>query len=95
MQEEDEQPEEKTSRKRFLRQVGMTLLAAIGAGALAEAAFANPGQCCYDCGGCGGCSTPDAPNGCYCRCDCTGISQSYCWNYYTGCLSGGCVSCPC
>lgn len=91
---QDEQRMGKTGRKRFLRQLGVTLIAAVGAGALAEAAFANPGQCCPDCSRCGTCA---GGTGCYCYCDCTGISSSYCWNLDNpGCRTNStCVSCPC
>jgi hypothetical protein len=81
-----------TSRGKFLKRLGVTLAAAIGvAGALASSALATPGQCCKDCGQCGSCGSGK----CYCFCDCSGISQSYCWTASQGCLSSGCVSCPC
>jgi hypothetical protein len=88
-EQEREAPQEEprpTSRRRFLRSVGVTLLAAVGAGALAKSAFAIEGQCCRDCS-CGTCM-----DGCYCTCDC-GSAGTYC---YTG--SGGCIlssSTPC
>jgi hypothetical protein len=85
-----EETETRTSRPRFLKQVAMTLAAAVGAGALAARAQANPGQCCYNCTDCGSCS-----GGCFCFCDCTGIGQSYCWTAGQACIEGGCRSCPC
>lgn len=85
-----EDAETRTSRPRFLRQVAVTLAAAVGAGALAARAYALPGQCCKDCGRCGACG-----GGCYCHCDCTGIGESYCWTINTACLSEGCRPCPC
>lgn len=84
--------EKTTSRGRFLKRLGLTLAAAVGvAGALASSALATPGQCCKDCGQCGSCGSGK----CYCFCDCSGIGQSYCWTASQGCLSSGCVSCPC
>ena len=81
-----------TSRGRFLKRLGLTLAAAVGvAGALASSAFATTGQCCKDCGRCNSCGSGK----CYCFCDCSGIGSSYCWTASQGCLSSGCVSCPC
>jgi hypothetical protein len=78
----------KSSRKRFLRQLGMTLAAAIGAGTFAKSAFAF-NNCCKNCASCGTCS-----GGCWCFCDCSGAgTQSYCST--VSCLSAGCVTCPC
>lgn len=83
--------EPKTSRIRFLKQLGMTLAVGVGA----AAAFARPafaaGNCCRDCscGSCGG-------GNCYCFCDCSAVqTQSYCYTQPAGCLSTGCVQCPC
>jgi len=89
-----EAEERRTTRPRFLRQVAVTLAAAVGAGALASRAWATPGQCCFnqDCSHCGGTGTR------WCYCDCTGISGSYCWtNGTNACLAStdSCVPCPC
>ncbi len=87
----------RSSRGKFLKRLGLTLAAGIGvAGVLASSAFATPGRCCVVSGdtnctqtGCGSCS-----GGCICKCDCTGIGESYCWTGH--CLSPGqCVNCPC
>jgi hypothetical protein len=86
-----EEIEVRTSRTRFLKQLGVTLAAAVGAGVFAGRARATPGQCCYNCG-CGGCGGSN----CYCHCDCTGIGDSYCLTSNAGCLaSGHCISCGC
>jgi len=87
----EEERERVISRRRFLRQLGVTLAAAIGVGALASSASALLSQCCKDCNQCGQCDTGK----CFCFCDCTGVSDSYCWTAAQGCLSGGCVQCPC
>jgi hypothetical protein len=88
-----EQNEKKSSRSRFLRQLGVTLAAAVGAGALAARANAYPGECCRDCNQCNTCGD----GGCYCWCDCTGISQSYCMTFSDGCRGShqACTICPC
>lgn len=88
----------RTNRGTFLKRLGLTLAAGIGvAGVLATSAFADPGQCCArlndpNCEDCGssGCGSGQ----CICRCDCTGIGDSYC---FTGhCQQPGyCESCPC
>lgn len=81
-----------TTRTRFLKQLGATLAAAVGAGIFVSAASAVVGQCCKDCAHCGGCGG----NNCYCQCDCTGIPPgSYCMTNPTGCLASGCIRCPC
>jgi hypothetical protein len=86
---DEKEQNERTSRSRFLRQLGVTLAAAVGAGALAARANAFPGDCCINCG-CGSCD-----GGCYCFCDCSGIGQSYCLQHSSGCVSQGCTICPC
>jgi hypothetical protein len=91
---DEKEQNERTSRSRFLRQLGVTLAAAVGAGALAARAKAFPGDCCYDCG-CGGCTPPQGGSGCYCWCDCSGIGQSYCLQHSSGCVSQGCTICAC
>jgi hypothetical protein len=82
-----------TSRVRFLRQVGVTLAAAVGAGALASAAKAS-GNCCATSGdphGCGSCGT--GKQFCWCNCSAAG-TNSYCWP--GGCVTiGNCIACPC
>lgn len=81
-----------TSRRRFLKQLGVTLAVALGAGALAESAFAA-GQCCRNCNACGGCGGTS----CYCYCDCSGIGESYCFVADAGCVAqgSGCIRCGC
>jgi hypothetical protein len=74
------------SRRRFLKQLGVTLVTAVGAGVLAKNAFAAEGTCCRDCS-CGSCA-----NGCYCRCDCGGAG-SYCYTVLAGCIDFGAGSC--
>jgi hypothetical protein len=84
--------EVRSTRSRFIRQVGMTLAAAVGFGALAARASASPFRCCPD-SSCGSCS-----GGTYCLCDCSGTgTQSYCWQIQQGCIpsGGGCIACPC
>lgn len=83
------------NRGRFLRQVGVTLAAAMGAGALASHAFAAPGQCCEEpgCGECDRCGGTETNPACICYCDCTGISESYCWPDH--CVDNTCIPCPC
>lgn len=81
--------ENRRSRKRFLKQLGVALAAAIGFGALASSAYAA-GNCCYDpsCGDCTG--------GKYCFCDCSAAGEpSYCFTQPPGCVTTGCVQCPC
>lgn len=75
-----------TTRRRFIRQLGMTLAAAVGAGVLAKSAFAVEGDCCRDCG-CGSCA-----GGCYCRCDC-GAGGTYCYTVIAGCIQSGDSAC--
>ncbi|MGE5105758.1 MAG: hypothetical protein ACM3NZ_13490 [Betaproteobacteria bacterium] len=89
----DEPKEEaRTTRPRFLRQLGVTLATAVGAGILARTAFAAEGQCCRDCDNCGHCGG----DSCWCTCQCS--SGNYC---FTGvgaaCIApnGGCITCPC
>jgi peroxiredoxin len=81
-----------SSRGQFLKRLGITLAAGVGvAAALASSARAGSGQCCIDCGTCGSCGGTN----CFCFCDCSGIGKSYCWTASQGCLSSGCVGCPC
>lgn len=91
--DDHEHTHDTSSRRSFLRRLGVTFAAAVGAGTLAKAAFATLNQCCYNCSSCGQCDTFH-PEKCYCLCDC-GSSGSYCWTVSTGCLTGGCVGCPC
>lgn len=91
-----DETEKRTSRGRFLRQVGVTLAAAVGAGKLASAAFALGGNCCSSSGdphNCGSCGTGRQ----YCFCDCTAAgTPSYCYQAASGCLAvGHCTPCPC
>lgn len=85
----------KTGRRRFLKQVVVTLATAVGAGAFAKAAFAIPGQCCRNCDTCGFCGG----NNCWCYCDCSGTgSPSYCFTGVgSACMSptSSCILCPC
>lgn len=84
--------EKHSSRSRFFKQVGITLAAATGFGALAGKASAAPFRCCPDssCGSCGS-------GGTYCFCDCSGTgTPSYCWRINEACITGtGCIGCPC
>jgi hypothetical protein len=70
-------------RGRFLRQLGVTLTFALGAGGLASAARAQhaAGHCCEITPGT--CPDPGGPQSCsgtdkLYHCNCTGISQDYC-----------------
>lgn len=87
--------EARSSRSRFLKQVGVTLAAAVGFGALAARASASPFMCCPN-AGCGSCESGNM-SGSYCFCDCTGTgTNSYCWQIQQGCVTGtGCIACPC
>ncbi len=87
----------RTNRVRFLKQLGVTLAAALGAGAFASAARANAGQCCRNCPQCGPCVKSGWTSPCYCFCDCTGIGSSYCLFSGTGCrgFGEGCIACGC
>jgi hypothetical protein len=86
---DSEQNEKRSSRSRFLRQLGVTMAAAVGAGALAARASAFPGDCCYDCS-CGTCN-----GGCWCRCDCG--TFTYCMTHSDGCRTTqhACTICAC
>jgi len=78
---QESETEKPTSRRRFIKQLGMTVAAVVGAGALAKNAFASP-LCCYDT------SCPSCPGGHYCRCSCPGCVAA--------CLApGNCIPCPC
>jgi hypothetical protein len=78
------------TRRRFLRQLGVTVLAAVGAGALAQSAFAVNNCCPSD--QCGTCQANGIP-GKFCFCNCSGVgTTSYCTN---DCVTGSCISCPC
>ena len=83
-----------TSRTRFLKQLGLTLVAGLGlAAAFARPAYAA-GNCCKDCGcGSAGCGSGE----CFCFCDCSQVqTQSYCYTVVpAGCISTGCKQCPC
>lgn len=82
---------EKTSRPRFLRQLGVTLAAALGVGVFAKQAFAST-LCCWD-SGCATCNVNATTPGHHCSCDCF----PGCWND-SPCISDeshGCISCPC
>jgi len=84
--------EEQTSRRRFLRQLGIGLAIGVGAAALPSRAGArteNNGQCCISESHCSssGCSGSDKNYWCDC------LSYTYC----TGCRSynGTCYLAPC
>jgi hypothetical protein len=80
--------DEQTSRRRFLRQLGIGLAVGIGAAALPSRASAGAGQCCASVAQCGSCN-PGQKN--Y-WCDC--IDHFYC----TGCIpqhSEACFSAQC
>jgi hypothetical protein len=81
-----EAAESRSSRVKFLRRLGVTLAAGVGAATFASVAHAA-GRCCHDCS-CGTCQ-----GGCRCFCNCGGIGDSYCWT--SVCLASGCVGCPC
>lgn len=96
-----EENENRTSRARFLRQVVLTLGAAVGAGALASHAFAQPGQCCKQ-ESCGACTNHQMQSGHCCFCDCSGSgtgTPDYCWVPCEGeahCRpTQDCIQCPC
>lgn len=80
-----EKPAPRRSRKWFVRQIGVTLMAALGAGALAKTAFATV-NCCVD-ASCGSCTTINGQPGIYCSCDAAGGCTQIC-------LSSGCTGCP-
>jgi hypothetical protein len=83
-----------TSRRRFLKQLGVTVAAAFGAvSAMAATARAASGNCCRNCDECGNIFC--AQNECHCLCDCGG--SSYCWTGPGSCRAEGAggVSCPC
>lgn len=82
------QIDEQTSRRRFLRQLGVGLAVGIGAAALPSRATAGAGQCCA--------STE------HCRQDCPGTQKDYwcdcisffyctnCRDYQGACFSANC-----
>lgn len=88
--------ESRYGRRRFLRQLGVTLTFALGAGGLASAARAShaAGHCCQidD----NTCPHPEGPQSCQqgnlFHCNCTGISQDYCACFPSGqqCIQGPC-----
>lgn len=79
--------ETKYGRGRFIRQIGLTLAAAVGAGALAPNAYAVL-NCCRQ--NCMTCTDPNFPNSYFCTC--TGIGSDYCTCSH---LSANCYSGPC
>jgi hypothetical protein len=85
--------EQRTSRGRFLKRMGVFVAAAVGAGTLAKSAFAN-GVCCWN-SSCPTCGVDGSP-GHQCLCPCGG-GNDYCWSL--SCFkdsTGGCLSsCPC
>jgi hypothetical protein len=83
--------ESSTSRRRFLRRLGVTLGVAVGAAAFAQPAFAL-GNCCRDCADCGECQGPNGV-GCWCACMCP--TNSYCWVSGQCLQTQTCVQCPC
>lgn len=93
-----EESEGRISRTRFLRQLGITLAAAVGAVTFARSAYAVDGNCCRNCSQCGTCLKNNQP-GCYCYCDCSGSgtgTENYCYQTEAGCrLSQDCIPCPC
>ncbi len=84
--------EEQTSRRRFLRQIGVSLAVGLGAVALpsrSRASAQDNGQCCISSSHCPG-SCPGGQARYWCDC----LSYNYC----TGCLStdrGTCYLAPC
>lgn len=78
---EESQSEQPTTRTRFLKGLGMTVAAVVGAGVFAKNAFADP-LCCSDP------SCPSCPGGNWCSCSCPGCVAV--------CLGQGhCIACPC
>lgn len=91
--EEDLVTAQRSSRRSFLRAVGVTALAVVGAGVFTRSAFAS-GNCCYDACKCGAGSCPSGE--CQCYCDCTGTGTgSYCTTDSGHCISSSCIQCPC
>lgn len=92
----DEETEKKTTRKRFLKQLGVTLAVGVGAGAFASTALADhqAGHCCPS--GSGPCTHPGDPTSCpqgqnLFHCNCSGIGQDYCLcTTQTQCYNGPC-----
>jgi hypothetical protein len=85
---DETQPAPRSTRRRFMKQMGVTLAAAAGFGAFASRAFATFGQCCENCLQCAGCSSSH----CFCLCDC-GADGSYCATALA--CQAGCQMCPC
>lgn len=84
------EPDGKVTRPRFLKQLGVTLAAAVGLASFASRAFGGTGNCCENCFQCSACSVST----CVCYCDCSQVGgKNYC---FTGspCQSG-CQPCPC
>jgi hypothetical protein len=80
--------EGKSNRRRFLRMIGLTLGAAVGAAAIPAAAHAAF-QCCPDFSGCGvshpcnnttpyHCTCPDGSSYCTCKSSCSGCVPVAC-----------------
>lgn len=77
--------EEPTNRRRFVKQIGVALAAAVGAGWLVQAASAGV-LCCADTT-CPTCTLSGGGSGYLCTCDCT--SCAICQPL------GQCTACPC
>jgi hypothetical protein len=80
-----------TSRKHFLRRLGITLAVAVGAGTFVQSAFAVS-NCCTACADCTACW--NGYWGCLCSCQCPD-GNSYCWVSGPCLDTQTCVQCPC
>lgn len=88
----------KTTRPRFLKQLGTTLAVGIGAGALASVARADhtAGHCCPATNPQTQCTGNGDPQSCppgqtLFHCNCSGISRNYCvCKSQTSCYNGPC-----
>jgi len=85
-----------SSRRRFLRQLGVTL--GVGLGVVMPAAKASAktlaSQCCYRPDLCS-CPNPDFPYPYRCTDTCCGQGCCFCVDTYLGnCVTAGCPCCP-
>jgi hypothetical protein len=88
----------RTTRPRFLKQLGATLMVGLGAGALASAARADhtTGHCCPATNPSSQCTRPGDPQSCtggqtLFHCNCSGVGQNYCiCKSQTTCYNGPC-----
>ncbi|MEX2646211.1 MAG: twin-arginine translocation signal domain-containing protein [Gaiellaceae bacterium] len=80
--------ERRTNRRKFLRGVGVTLAAAIGAAALSGKAHAIINECCYDPINCPSCPGTQVPY--FCNCDPFEDDYCICRDENTGCFEAAC-----